>query len=159
MNQQASAPAPAGPKAKKDRWVRLAFLAAAIVAAVVVWSLNRRPGLGWSTNLDHALQVAAKDNRPVVVLFINSPPGDTDRAVIDQIIKKAANQQALKQGNFLQVLQEGQTQAALQYDVRPEQLPVLLRLGPDGQVLKRRDGKIGETEFRREFLEDPAGDS
>jgi hypothetical protein len=156
MDEQGIPPAP-GPRKSKgaDRWVKLGFLVVAAGIVVFIWWSLRNPSMpGWDDDLDAALVQARDENRKVVVFFMSKPPGTIDRWNWDNILIKEGNQKALADGKFLrvkmQVSSDLQSEPAKRHKLK--KLPTLILLGPDGKELNRREGKLGELDFRDGFL-------
>lgn len=144
---------PPQPGPGRDRRAKLIFIAITVVAAVVVFYVSRRgpPVPGWDDDLDAALKAAGKQERKVLVFFV--PAGHSAEA--DQVartIRKPDNVQATQQGNFVcvRVRTSVTSDLAGRYGLR--HLPTLLILSPGGQELNRREGVVGEVEYRSQFL-------
>ena len=157
MNEQADRPNDAASRSARDRRTKLAFVAIAlVVAGVVYWWVQRNPRIltGWSEDLDATLKQAAAENRKAAVIFHANPPGATTRWLAKNTLAKSDNRKALDRGEFLRVRVKLNTAlnspTATRFKIR--KLPTVLLLGPDGKELNRREGKIGEVEFRQEFL-------
>ena len=157
MESQDDSKSPARSRSKSDRWVKIGFVVVAAVVAFIVWRTVRQPKLpGWIP-LDEAVEKARKENRPIVVLFMNHPISDGDRWNIE-IIAKSANRKAIEEGNFIRA--KAQLSTALDSETarrhRIKVLPTVLVLEPEGEELKernRREGRLGEVDFRQGFLD------
>jgi hypothetical protein len=152
-----SAPASQSGKAKRDRWVKIAFLAVTVVVALVVWRLQVSPPIlaGWMEDLDKARREARDGNRRILLLFIHDRPSDDDRFVATKTL--ATNDSRIEAGRFLRVKatvpSSMDTPLAKQYGVRST--PTILMLDPNGGELgKRLWGRIGESDFA-DWLADP----
>ncbi len=155
MNQQADAKGSKTDKGSPDRWVKLGFLVIAVGIGGFAWWYIRKPQMsGWSTDLDGAFQRGRAENRKIIVYFMNKPPGHNDLWIRDNIIKKSGNRQALKEGKFIKIVvqRSGNLRSDLAKRYKLKKLPALLLLGPDSTELNRREGMIGEVEFRNGFL-------
>ncbi len=142
-------------KALRDRIVKLAFLVLTLGAvAVLVWYQRRGLGLsGWGLDFAAAQVQAAQEQRPVLALFVRSPPDYTSRELAKHTISK--NAQAIEAGRFVPVMVNvrdlAKSQPAQRYGV--SRLPTMLVIGPDGVEKNRREGFVGELEFRKGFLD------
>jgi len=157
MNEQADRPDDPASRNARDRRAKLAFVAIAlVVAGAVYWWVQRNPRIltGWSEDLDAALKQAAAENRKAALIFHANPPGATTRWLAKNTLAKSDNRKALDRGEFLRIRVKLNTAlnspTATRFKIR--KLPTMLLLGPDGKELNRREGKIGEVEFRQEFL-------
>ena len=156
MNQQDEKQTAPARKGRSDRWVKLAFLVAVAAIGVFVWLSYRTPPLrGFSGDLEKALEKAKAEGRNIVLLFINSPASDNDRFVMQKIIAKRHNLQALEKGNYLCVRKSTSLRSEMAKRYQLKELPTVLLLGPDGRELNRRQGRggFGEIEFRKGFLD------
>jgi hypothetical protein len=156
--QEAGGPvqAPGARPARKwgDRKIKLAFLALTIVVVgmIVLWQRNT-PLPGWGENLNAALAQAKVENRPVLAFFVSSPLDDISRMLTKNTIPK--NKKAIQQGRFIKVVVRvsnlAKSEPAQRFKITS--LPTMLVIGPDGVETNRREGNIGELEFRTGFLE------
>ena len=154
MDQQDDRPTPPAPRGRWDRWVKLVFLLAVVAIGIFVWLSYRTPPLaGFSSDLEGAIEKAKAEGRNIVLLFINNPASTQDRFLMDRIIAKRDNLQALEKGNYLRVRRSTSLRSELARRYKLTQLPTVLLLGPNGQELNRREGSVGEIEFRRGFLD------
>lgn len=159
MNQQNEPSSPATPAAgpsKGDRKVKLIFLAVAIVAAgIIYWMQKGAPEItgNWPSDLPKVLEQAKKENRKVMALFTESTPGEDEREMAKGTLSKAANRQALEEGKFLCArvnVPSLSSDEARKYAI--QKLPTWIVMDSDGHELNRRVGVIGEMEFRNGFL-------
>ena len=135
--------------------IRLAFVVVTLVAVGMLYWLQRR-GLelpGWGSDLAAGLAQAAQEGRPVVALFVSATPDRTSRELIKKTLRK--NAQAIKDSRFIAVMVKvrnlSRSNLASRYGIA--KLPTLLVIGPDGAEKNRREGFIGEPEFRTGFLD------
>jgi len=151
-----TAGAPSGRGRTKDRRVKMGFLAAVIVAGAVVY-LHQRAGPAlpdWGTDLPAALQQAQTENRPVLVFFLTSPPSTTARDMADKTLQRPQNRQAIEKGKFIRVkVTVGSMDSDVARKYALKALPTMMVLGPQGKELNRREGFIGELDFRNGFLD------
>ena len=148
-------------KAARDKWIKLGFLGAILVALLVVYLLQSRDieVKGWGTDLPAALAKAKTEDRDVLILFVNAPPSATARKIQQKIIPKPANTKAVTNGNFVPVTVslDGGLEADLAKQYKLKALPTLMILGSDGTERRRHEGNIGEVPFRQAFLEGGQG--
>ncbi|MGB2821938.1 MAG: thioredoxin family protein [Phycisphaerae bacterium] len=144
-------------KRASDYRVKLAFLAAAIAAGVAIYFYLQRGKMilrTWPDDLPKALQQARKEDRRLLLFFMSSPPGETTKQMAATTLKKPHNRKAIAEGNFIAVKVVVDT--SLKSDVARRHkigtLPTMLILSPAGEELNRREGMIGEVQFREGFL-------
>ena len=152
---EADRPAPDGPR--RRRWGKLVFLVIAAGAVFgVYWMQRKAPVLpGWSTNLDAALVTARDELRPILVVFMDDPPGAIARAWAKVPLGKKLNKQAMAEQKLLKVNVVMTRSARKKWAERFKiaKLPAMVLLGPNGQERNRREGKeVGEMAFARDFL-------
>ncbi len=136
-----------------ERWAKRCFLLAIILTGIIVGYIQfRGPMLGWSGDIEDALVKARAENRAVVVFVRSFPVSATGKWMVSGTLSKSANKKALEKGNFLKVEIRLDRSAdwAKKYGVT--NTPTMLLIAPDGEKFHKHDGKIGETEFRNEFL-------
>ncbi len=143
-------------KPRKDRWIRLGFLAVVVVAVGAIYLVQRRgPALkGWNPGLNAALEQAGRENRRLLVFFMYSPPSEAARRMAATTLAQAQNRQAIEKGRFVRVkvpVSSLQSELARQYKLKS--LPTMMVLDSDGIERNRREGFIGEVAFRRGFLD------
>lgn len=161
---QNSHPVEPAAKSRADRRIKLVFLAAGVLIALLLYLWNRNPSFpGWSDDLAAALQQARQENRQVVVFFMPDPREEQARFIYDNIITKKGNEDALRagpptgageKGPFLRVVQKHtdlQSDLARQYKLK--ELPTLLLLDSQGREINRREKIVAETDFRGGFLD------
>ncbi len=150
-------------KPGQNKKIGLIFLLVAIAAVVGITHCQRalRPPPGWIDNdLDEAMRQAKANDANVVVLFVAKPPTAICRRLRDTTLSKEANNEALREGNFVAVMVRvpwsRRDEIAEEYEVTS--YPTTMILSPEGEVLRRAEGFIGETDFRYEFLilDDPS---
>ena len=138
-----------------DRKIKLAFLAltTVVVGVIVLWQRNTLGLPGWGENLNAALAQAKAENRPVLAFFVSSPLDDISRMLTKNTIPK--NDKAIQKGRFIKVVVRvsnlAKSEPAQRFKITT--LPTMLVIGPDGVETNRREGNIGELEFRTGFLE------
>jgi len=152
---EADRPAPDGPR--RRRWGKLVFLViAAGAVSGVYWMQRKAPILpSWSTDLDAALVTARDELRPILVVFMDDPPGAIARTWAKVPLGKKLNKQAMDRLKLLKVKVVMTRSARKKWAERFKiaKLPSMLLLDPSGQEQNRREGKeVGETAFAREFL-------
>ncbi len=142
-------------KSRRDRGIKLAFLVVTVVLVVLVY-VKQRSGLnlpGWGDDLSAALAQAAAENRPVLAFFVSSPPDQVSRELTKNTLPK--NAEAIRKGRFIKVVVKvgsvAKSEPARRLGVTF--LPTMLVIGADGLEKNRREGFIGEVEFRNGFLD------
>jgi hypothetical protein len=142
-------------KSRRDRVIKLAFLAVTVVLVTMVY-FKQRGGLdlpGWGDDLSAALSKAAAEKRPVLAFFVSSPPDHISRELTKNTIPKNAG--VIEKGRFVKVVVKvgsvAKSEPARRFGITS--LPTMLVIGPDGVEKNRREGFIGEMEFRSGFLE------
>ena len=162
MSQESPDPArptPRDRRRRRDRIVKATFVAAAVIIVLVLWWQQRRgpDWPGWDQDLPATLARAKTEKRPVLALFLASPPGHFAREFRRKTLAKKENRDAIEQGKFLLVritLDQRLTgEIARRYRIR--RLPTLLLLDPDGTERNRRAGEaiVPEVPFRNGFLD------
>jgi hypothetical protein len=133
--------------------VKLGFVLVTIAVIAVVWYLQRRGKQDdmWVWDLPAAMAKAKAENRPLLVMFEPSPPGET----VNQIVTNARkNEKAVQAGRHILVRVRVDTD--LKSDVAKQyalvSLPTLLVLRADGTEATRHEGIIGEQDFRNKLL-------
>jgi len=138
---------------KSDRKAKFIFLVVLIIVGFVVWRMSQQPPVwpGASTDLDKTLATAKEQNKEVLVLFMDSPPGETTRNMLKGQLARPQNKEAVAK-----ILTVQQSISSLDSDLAKKyeivKLPTLLLLDPSGKELNRNEGSIGEVEFRSDFL-------
>ena len=149
--KQRKRPARSGP----ERWVKLGFLAAAIILAVVVYSRGGTILAGWREQLPSALEQARREGRKLLVVFMSDPPSQTLRRLAATTLAKQHNADAIREGKFIRVKvkldSSLKSETAGRHKIRS--LPTTLILDANGVELNRREGMIGEVPFRDGFLD------
>lgn len=153
MNEQDAHAEQPSPASKRDKWIKIGFVAALVLAVMLVWLVQRKPPelAGWGHNLRNALREGRDQNRNVLILFSDS--GETSRWLVKHTLSMPENSRAIEAGRFVrvQVTTTPKSDLASRYKLRT--LPTMLIIGPAGQELNRREGKIGEVAFRKGFLD------
>lgn len=144
---------------RRDRAVKLGFLAALTVIAAAVW-WHQRSGPQWPRwriDLPAALADARANRRRVLLLFLADPPGHFARELKRHTFAKKKNRQAVEEGRFIPVRVSLATdlRSDLARDYRIRKLPTLLILDSEGKELNRREGAdiCPEVPFRKGFLD------
>ena len=157
MTQQtAENDAPARDANRKDRWVKLGFLAMLIVLVVGIHLYQRKPPslTGWSGDLDASLVKGRAEGRRVLVFFLSAPSSEAAQRMVRTTLARPQNTQAIAEANFIKVqipLTSLKSVPASRYNLK--KLPTMLILDSAGRELNRREGFIGETAFRNGFLD------
>jgi hypothetical protein len=137
--------------------VKLGFaLAVLMVLGIVLYYVQLRgPMLGWSEDLEEALARGQAEGRHVVLFVRSFPVSEDDKWMVLNTLAKEENRQALKKGNFILVERVLNRSADWARKYGLTGTPTMLVIAPDGKRFHRQEGRIGETEFRDEFLKAP----
>ena len=151
MNEQDSnISPPTQAKAKRDRWVKLAFLGATALLVVVIYYLQRRPPQieGWDKSLPQSLIEARAQNKAVLVLFIDSPPSQADRHLTEKVLTTIENRNAINKSGFVRAQEplEGglKSEPAVRY--RLKELPTLMVIDSDGNEIARISAALAKAQ-------------
>lgn len=154
---QADTASPSSPR-QKDKIGKLGFALVALVGLAIIYMFQRSPASPldkWGTSLNDALAQAKVDNRKVVALFTEPTPNHDEINLGKTTLAKEKNIIALREGRFITVrikLNKDLTSAdAKKYRIK--KLPTMLLLDPFGRELNRREGFVGEMDFRSGFLD------
>lgn len=127
-----------------------------LLVAFIVW-MQRSPRefSNWDKNLPKAIAQAKAEHRKVLVYFVSKPPSETARWVMQNILSKPDNKEAMAKANLIRVVvytsPRLNSQEALDYKIR--KLPTMLLLDDQGKEINRREERPGEVEFRKGFLD------
>lgn len=144
------------PAARPSRLAKLILLALVVGVAAAVWWAQRGGGQwdDWGHDLQAALRQGRDQDRNLLVLFTSDPIDHDTRRMKQTTLTRKENRQAIRTGRYLPVLATVRT--ALDDDLSAryqlKRLPTLLVIAPDGQVLARAEGFVGEQQFRQQFL-------
>jgi hypothetical protein len=156
MSDEATGAAPQFPKSRKERLVKIAFLAVTVLVVVAVYQMQKNPPIltSWRQDLDAARRDARAQDRRLLLLFVYSDPGETERWLAANTLLK--NESGMEKGKYIRVKVPVPTgmdcPPVRTYDVK--HIPTLVILDANGTVLGRREGRVGEIDFGH-FLEDP----
>jgi len=135
---------------------KLVLLGLVVAVAAGVWWFQRGGGQweGWGRDLQAALRQGAAQGRPVLVLFTSDPIDHDARRMEQTTLTRKENRQAIQAGGYIPVLATVATalddELSRRYSLA--RLPTLLVIAPDGKVLARAEGFVGEQQFRQQFL-------
>ncbi|MCK4602391.1 MAG: hypothetical protein KAU28_07980, partial [Phycisphaerae bacterium] len=104
-------------------------------------------------DLDAAMEQAADEKRPLLVFFMGSPPSDTTHRLAKGTLGRPGNIRAIRKGDFLCIVAKTSLKSDLATKYKITTLPTLLILSPAGKEQNRREGFIGEVDFRNGFLD------
>jgi len=142
----ASAPPPARGKPRRDRAIKLGFLAVALL--VVGWLVYRQyfgvDPAGFRTDFEAALADAQKEGRSLLVLVHDRPPAD-DFERLKRILIQPANDRAMTNANVIRVSVYFDRGGSWWKKYRIKIYPTLLLLGPDGGKTASHPGYMAET--------------
>ena len=159
MTEQTDSSRTQADKARRERKVKIGFLAVVLIAAALIYLLKQRadpPEIDsqWPPLTDSVLAQAKSEGRPIVVFFVGDPVGDTTKRMLKTTLKQPGNRKALAEGRFIQASIKLEltlkSDKAVQYGIK--KLPTMMVLRPDGKERIRKEGFIGEVDFREEFL-------
>ena len=138
-----------------DRRTKIIFLVVLAVAAALVYVLlqRRTPGFNWPEDLDKALEQARARQRNVLVFFTGSPKSDTARRLIQTTLRKNVRSIAKQQVVKVNVSLDRELNSDLAARYKISSLPTFVLLSPEGKELNRREGFVGEGDFRKGFLD------
>lgn len=150
-------PAPdVGPKPRKNSAaIKLLFLVALVGIGVAIYFIQNRPAEpppGWLTSLDAAERLAEKEDRPMLLLVTNSPPGEMGMKILNTPLRDEGNRDRIKKANYVAAMVEWDEAIERKYEVKLVDLPVLLAVDSKGKVAHRHNGYVGQIPFRDEFL-------
>ena len=145
------------PTSGNHRKVGLAFLLVAIIGATVIYCSHRQlpPPPGWiDDDLPEAMRLAKQRGANVVVLFVAEPPSEAARWMRNGTLSKEGNVKALAERNFVAVMVRVSAgrRGEIAHEFNVTEFPTTIILSAEGEELHRQVGKIGETEFRNDFL-------
>jgi len=144
-------------KSKSDRWIKIAFLVLLIAGAAGIYLFQQRALSisGWGSDLAAALAQAQAENRKIVAIFVADPPSQIARTIGGEVVTRPDNRQAVEEGEFLPVVVslDGGLEHPYAQTYQLTQLPTLMVIFPDGTERNRFEGRIGEIEFRSQFLQ------
>jgi len=144
-----------GKRSGTDRWVKIGFIGVLVAVGLAVYMMQRRgPQLrGWGEDLPSALAQAQEEGRKVLLLAMSHPPSQIGRTLATTTIPK--NGKAIKEQNLIlvKITLSSSLRSATATQYRIKRLPTMLLLDPKGNELSRREGAIGEVEFRNNFLQ------
>ena len=161
----AEAQANGGSRARpRDRWVKLIMALVLVGAAVGVYLAQLRPpGLPdyFRTDLAETLDLARRENRPVLLLLRCTPANEPTRFILGaKGLPHSQVRRAVKNGNYLCVAatvdRKLQSATARRYAVKA--VPTLMVLSPAGDVVARLAGRKGHAAIS-ELLTKAAGTS
>lgn len=135
------------------------LLAIGVIFFIIKGNRTLDPPKGWINNdLAEARELARTEGRNMLVLFVQSPPSDRDRALRNGTLAKGENLQAVREYNLVAVMlrvgSKDRTDVFEVYDLSRDALPAMVIFDPDGNELGRHEGSIGELDFRDTFLKD-----
>ena len=154
---QSQQPGQSTPAGRSDRRVMIGFLLAALLAAgLVYWLFQTGETLlkSWPVKLDDALAGAKQTDRRVLALFMSDPPSATTIRLAQTTLAKKHNKQAIRDGKFFRVkVVTDSLSSDLAKRYKLTILPTMIVLDANGKELNRREGFIGEVDFRHGLLD------
>lgn len=152
MDNQDKQDQPVEAKPKRDKG-KMVFLAVAIVAVVLVY-ISQQSGSelpDWSDDLPAALAQAEKEKRGVLVFFVGDPPSANGRWMATSTLPK--NAKKIAELKLLKVLLQVNMKDERIKQYKITRLPAFLLLNSQGEELNRREGRVGEVPFKKQFLD------
>ena len=144
------------PKPRKDRKVKLVFLAVILaILGVVGYMQLRGIMLEWPSDFASAQATAAAHDKKLVVFIRSFPATETDNNMAKDggTLNKERNKQAMAECIKCEVRLDRKSDWARRYGLQDAKTtPIMLVISPDGKKFYRQDGTIGETDFRDKFL-------
>jgi hypothetical protein len=139
-----------------DRWVKLGFLAAAVIAVIIIYLVQQSPPEleGYETDLEAALRQAKRQDRNVFVFFSrdrSTPSADDEKMIRNELMHPKFRRFLDSAGCvkvWLTLLGDGE--AAEKYGITSS--PAVLLLDKDGRRLRRAIGYKGYPAIRRELF-------
>jgi len=140
-----------------SRRVKMGFLLAAVLAAgLIYWFFQTGETFlkSWPIKIDDTLARAKQTDRRVLAFFVSNPPSAAAMRLSTTTLAKKNNEQAIRDGKFfrVKVLTHGLSgDLAKRYKLTI--LPTMIILDANGKELNRREGFIGEVDFRHGLLD------
>jgi len=142
---------------RSDRLVKVGFLlAAAIAAGLVYWFFQTGETFlkSWPIDLDDTLARAKQTDRKVLAFFVSDPPSAAALRLSKTTLAKKSNEQAIRDGKFIRVrVVTDDLKGDLARRYKLTMLPAMIVLDANGKELNRREGFIGEVDFRHGLLD------
>lgn len=142
---------------RSDRLVKIGFLLVAFLAAGLIYWLVPTDEIflkSWPTKLDDALARAKQADRRVLAFFMSDSPSATALSMAKTTLAKEHNEKAIRDGKFIRVkVLTDSLSGDLAKRFKLTKLPTMVILDAKGNELNRREGFIGEVDFRRGFLD------
>ncbi len=154
-DQRIPAPDPGLKPRKNSVAMKLVFLVALVGIGVAIYLIQNKPPEpppGWLTSLDAAERLAEKEDRPMLLLVTNSPPGEMGMKILNTPLRDEGNRDLITKANYVAALVEWDRGIEQKYEVKLVDLPVLLAVDSKGKVAHRHNGYVGQIPFRDEFL-------
>lgn len=147
MSQDQSTSGVQRPKSGKDRWVKLGFLGAVVIVALVLYMRQvQGPTLSadWGGNLDAALDTAKGSGQRVVVFFYSPRGSHEDNSFVIDSLMHSVSKNAIDNAKALRVqVAVGDPKAPLAARYALTALPAVAVLSPQGKLLDVRTGRVG----------------
>jgi hypothetical protein len=143
---------PAQPKRRYDKWVKVAFVLAALGIGYAVYHRQRTdPTLdGAMTQLAPALAEAKARGSRVIIVFTHKPMTHEDRDVIGKYFTTSQMKTELAGSKHVLVHLPVTDPAASKYGVKDT--PAYALVEPDGTLIKLKEGVMNNPTFINEFL-------
>jgi hypothetical protein len=138
--------------------VKILFLVIAVAIAGAIVMRQKYlpvPKGGWIDNdLEEAFNIAQRENRDLLILFVNNPPSQRDRDLRNTTLSKIKNIEAIAEHQLVPVMVRltPSRRQTLMNDYALTTLPTMLVLNPQGDELARAEGHVGEVAFAESFL-------
>ena len=141
-----------GPGSKRDRFIKIGFLVVLIVGVVLIYLYQRNPttGLDWSKDYDAVLKEGPDQQKPVILLFMASPPGADTKLLVRKIQSKSSIGNALKKHDYLKavaIVSNNLQKDDIARKFKIKKLPTVIVFSPKGDEVDRREGYFGDGEM------------
>ena len=156
MDEQDSKEAKSSTKNNKKAGLVLLLLILAVAVGIYLYQGRSLSIKGWDNDIDAAMVQAEKEQRPVVVFFVNRTPSPIARDISTKVIPKKGNQKALEEGKFIKVIcsvDSGlKSETAQKYKL--VKLPTFIAFDYSGKEYNRLEGTNARNEagFREKLL-------
>jgi hypothetical protein len=141
-------------KSDKDRLAKWVFLGLAVVAATLVWLVQRNPSIlkGWETNLPQALADGRAQHRPVLIFFHDIPMNQASAWIAGKHLCTSQSMAAYEKYNYVKVRVGTETSSSVAREWKLTGFPTLVVVDASGKEVMRYQGSIPLSEFWERLL-------